>query len=840
MGATKTVADRLADIQKRQLANITDPETRNAFTKLWTQTSDSTKDTVANHEMGQLDVYKTTTQLTAQDGAIRTAYDYYNNVPAIDRAIEDYTQATLAMGTGKDRSVVNAEIADGISKIHLAAISRWAAEDPTKALDYYNSHVSDIQGKDHITATALVDTAKQTYAAQQNVNRIIQSGGAAEQIWPFLEDAESSGRADAKSPKGALGVGQVMPGTAREILTNLGYADYAAYSDSQLHELFTANPDLNRQVGKTYLTQMLNRYQGDQEAALVAYNAGPKWADEFLRVNAGVMPGARSYDIPGNPKVKSETEPYVQKVLGNMGASAPAPGSRMTRDNWTLKNFQPSDLLAPTAGGAWVDAAAASALDQVTTLFKQQFPGREVRVNDRRPWQPGDNTAGLRRGTADPADNPHVSKSEHLNGRAFDVQVQGWSREEKAAFLTAARQAGFGGVGFYEGGSGHLHIDMGRDRHWGRVPSWATWALRTPVRVDRQSTAPGAGYAGLGTNSRNSAFAPAKNDNMPGWLAAANEIPDPSQRERTIALLRIADSTQTTRIKQEEAANKQAAWDMVVEGTSVQKIPPQLIARLEPGFVNSLYEYENKRASNDLKTDWAAWAQFPTDPEELANLDVYTEYRNKLGDTEFKQALEMKRAAVAKLAGQQYDSELLAGARTRSDLIADITAEQGWNTKYTAGQQSLAQFNRKLDERVIAEQAALKRRLTPVEIQDIADKLLLKDRNTTWGFGGQGQALETKRPNDFIAADSWDEVQEDDKFSVTERYQQLYGELPNEETATDLYNRAMQVWLGGRATGPADERSALQDSLEKKLGRQLTDTEMDTYYARYLLKFLGR
>ena len=68
---------------------------------------------------------------------------------------------------------------------------------------------------------------------------------------------ESRWRADALSPKGAMGLAQLMPGTARALAVD------------------ARDPAANLAGGARYLRQMLDRFDGDVERALAAYNAGP-------------------------------------------------------------------------------------------------------------------------------------------------------------------------------------------------------------------------------------------------------------------------------------------------------------------------------------------------------------------------------------------------------------------------------------------------------------------------------------------------------------------------------------------------------------------------------------
>jgi len=78
--------------------------------------------------------------------------------------------------------------------------------------------------------------------------------------------AESAFRADAVSPKGAIGLMQLMPSTARE---------YGAEA---------SDPRQNIEAGTRYLRDLLLKYQHDDHQvlrALAAYNAGPGTVDRY-------------------------------------------------------------------------------------------------------------------------------------------------------------------------------------------------------------------------------------------------------------------------------------------------------------------------------------------------------------------------------------------------------------------------------------------------------------------------------------------------------------------------------------------------------------------------------
>lgn len=840
MGTGAQAAVVMDKIKKDYLSKIDDPETKAAVEKMWFRTTEATKDKLAAHELNELGNYKTDTTKGIIFGSMQDAYNQFNDPKAIELAIDKTRKAVRANTAGQPPELVVAAENEAISGIHLAAISRWAAEDPYKALDYYKSHSGELSGKDHVTATGLVETARQERSSQEWVAQRTGSGSqATHNLYAAVEFAESGGNAGAVSDAGALGNMQLMPDTARETAQKLGYARVSQMTDKELKAFF-ATPEgsgINRLLGQTYLDQQLKAYGGDVEAALVAYNAGPGGADAFLKHNVGRKPGQRDYNVPGWKGIKDESEAYVQKVLGKYGVGTPN-DSRMTPENWTLRNFRPEDLLAPTAGGQWIDAATAQALDTVADEFMAQFPGVRIKVNEA-PSSSGE-TAGRRRGTSDPKDNPHVENSQHVHGTALDVQIQGMNDVQKAAFLSLARQKGFGGIGFY-GPNGHLHIDRGNPRTWGRMPAWAKDAMRIPVKGvtgrGRDTVSPpafgGTGGTGQTAQPGGAYYADTQKPALAALLEESNSILDAGERERTQAKLRVWGAQQEAAAAATMAANKQEAWNTVIQG-SINDLQPEQLARLEPSFVSSLYAFAENKAKGVMPMDWQKWSEVSMmPPEQLKTIDPY-DYRNVLDDSHFDKLLELTRASRK---DDTASKALLANTRTRAQIVSDAVGMLNLGkTTGDAHKQREGLLNRQLDERILAEQQAKGKELNSLEIQDIVDKLLITDKST-WGTNYSGDA---ETPDTFVAAESWEEVQADDQEQLVSFYTAVYGRDPDKETATDLYNRAMRVYLGGKPSGPDEEKAAVRSQADAALGYKLTDSAFERYYGKWLLRTLGR
>ena len=126
--------------------------------------------------------------------------------------------------------------------------------------------------------------APPAYAAA--VERIAASNHISPALLEAVVWQESRWRSGARSPKGAIGLAQLMPGTARDLGVD------------------PSDPHQNLAGGARYLRQQLDRFDGDLERALAAYNAGPQ---RVLRAR-------------GIPPIR-ETQSYVRAIVDRLSGA---------------------------------------------------------------------------------------------------------------------------------------------------------------------------------------------------------------------------------------------------------------------------------------------------------------------------------------------------------------------------------------------------------------------------------------------------------------------------------------------------------------------------------------
>jgi soluble lytic murein transglycosylase-like protein len=136
------------------------------------------------------------------------------------------------------------------------------------------------------TSPSTAPAAGASTAFGAEIDAAAASNGIDPALLKGLVSQESGFDPNARSGAGAVGLTQLMPGTAAALgVTN------------------PLDPAQSLQGGAKYLRQQLDRFGGDEKLALAAYNAGPGAVAKY----GGVPPYA-------------ETQNYVNSVLGKAAA----------------------------------------------------------------------------------------------------------------------------------------------------------------------------------------------------------------------------------------------------------------------------------------------------------------------------------------------------------------------------------------------------------------------------------------------------------------------------------------------------------------------------------------
>lgn len=157
--------------------------------------------------------------------------------------------------------------------------AQWIAGGPVQPVIAAVADGQTMQSVSHGEASARgVPAAYATKVAELSMRYDLSPALIEALVWQ-----ESRWRHQAVSPKGARGLAQLMPGTARDLGVD------------------PADPYANLEGGARYLRAQLNRFGGDLEKALAAYNAGP----------------GRVERAGGVPRI-AETREYVTAILGRL------------------------------------------------------------------------------------------------------------------------------------------------------------------------------------------------------------------------------------------------------------------------------------------------------------------------------------------------------------------------------------------------------------------------------------------------------------------------------------------------------------------------------------------
>lgn len=146
---------------------------------------------------------------------------------------------------------------------------------------YSDSPITEFQKADYKKRSAFRDSYSDSYHVI--INRNASKYNIDASLIRAVIETESSFNSKAVSRRGAIGLMQLLPDTARRMGAKRPF-----------------EPEQNIEAGTKYLKYLIDRFDGDLRLALAAYNAGPNVVEKYG-------------DIPPY----GETRRYVKKVVGS-------------------------------------------------------------------------------------------------------------------------------------------------------------------------------------------------------------------------------------------------------------------------------------------------------------------------------------------------------------------------------------------------------------------------------------------------------------------------------------------------------------------------------------------
>jgi len=129
-----------------------------------------------------------------------------------------------------------------------------------------------------------------------------------------LVRVESHFREGDVSHAGAIGLMQLMPGTALWIARKIGQPLPSGATQSDAIAVALADPQINIRLGSWYMAYLLRMFNGDLPEAVAAYNAGPNRVQGWLR--QGIWSGDQ---VTGEDIPVRETRHFLARVMYTLG-----------------------------------------------------------------------------------------------------------------------------------------------------------------------------------------------------------------------------------------------------------------------------------------------------------------------------------------------------------------------------------------------------------------------------------------------------------------------------------------------------------------------------------------
>lgn len=336
----KPLADEYGDHLKRNIEEISgtlgNDAQKQAFTLHANNLLTSFKGQAIQHESQEFKTYGLSVSEGVQNNALRDIGVNWNNPEIVDASVqriraEVYRQAQLLGKSAEWQEAAARKVTSNAHKVAL--MSALGQNNPIYADGYLKKYADQMDADDILAVRGHITTevnnrlgmAKSADVMGKMQPRIQTS--EVDRAFNILLGTESNHSQFGKDGKpltssaGAVGIAQVMPGTAPEAAKMAGLPwDEARYK---------SDPEYNKALGAAYFKQQLQDFGGDIAKVYAAYNAGPRWVSEAVQRAEKAQPGTQQADWfwqlnndKRAPQNREQTRNYVTKNMKEFGAGS--------------------------------------------------------------------------------------------------------------------------------------------------------------------------------------------------------------------------------------------------------------------------------------------------------------------------------------------------------------------------------------------------------------------------------------------------------------------------------------------------------------------------------------
>ncbi len=328
LGLVDKVAPDFDRVQSELTGSLKSPRAREAFTRYASSKREGMLDRVNGYSVREHDGYVQAEFQASIANSVESAATaalegrYQDQAREVQLGLQNLRAQAAA--TGEPREATEVKERGFLSTVHATAVNGLLAKGQViDAAAYFDANAEDI-GAEMVgqlqarMRPLLIDAAANAILDGMPGGVTPESIGGdqtVETLWPHLVHQESRGSQAAVSPKGAMGVAQIMPDTG-PVAAKMAGLPWDP-------ERCRTDPAYNAALGKAYLTAQMETF-GSAPLALAAYNAGPGKVQNWLARFGDPRKGEISLPAFVASIPYKETRDYVQSITAAAGGPSAA------------------------------------------------------------------------------------------------------------------------------------------------------------------------------------------------------------------------------------------------------------------------------------------------------------------------------------------------------------------------------------------------------------------------------------------------------------------------------------------------------------------------------------